>query len=338
MILPDSNAHVVAGAHAKTLFFLSSGRAPASFNSAGLDTPPLYDNQPWRLEPPHSLICRRRSSFQSFDMAKIYKDTRVDLRPYSPNTVVNVQIPNQAVTSARARFSISSVTGQDETIAKDEDEFAKRYLATQGSIHFRKRSVYPRTFLWRVVNDNKVLEIQCVDLTKGGVEHHEYNNTLRLDFQEEILPSGVDLADLEDHEVLSVFVITASKQLHTLTLRPEFFRRAAAIDEKISDWCKSCVPAPLSFSYPHRLHASSPLELFISLDNGSLLRLTRRSGDDGNLRCLPCVWYLDLVLILLLPRYQLDPAYLRRENMGLIDSRPCPMACAAFNQIQRAHS
>ena len=223
-------------------------------------------------------------------MAKIYKDTRVDLRPYSPSAVVNIPIATQATSQSRARFSISALTGRDDFVAKDEDEFSRRYLATQGSIYFRKRSVFPRAFLWRVVNDNRVLEIQCVDLTKGGIEHNEYNLTLRLDFQEEILPSGVDFADLEDHELLSVFVITASKQLYTLSLRPEFFRRAASIAENVSDWCKSCIPAPLSFSHPHRLHASSPLELFVSLDNGALLRLTRRSGDDGNsapisLRC-----------------------------------------------------
>lgn len=193
-----------------------------------------------------------------------------------------VRIPTEANTPGRARFSTSPLTRPEEPIAKDEDEFSRRFLTTQGSVYFRKRSVYPRAFLWRVVDDSKVLEIQCVDLTKNGIEHHEYNVTLRLDFREEILPSGVGLADLEDHEALSVFVITASKQLHTLTLRPEFFRRTEAIDENISDWCKSCVPAPLTFSHPHRLHASSPLELFISLDNGSLLRLTRRSGDDGN--------------------------------------------------------
>lgn len=121
-----------------------------------------------------------------------------------------------------------------------------------------------------------------MDLVKGGTEQFEYDMTLRFEFQEDILPSMVALADLEDHEVLNVFVITASKQLYTLALLPEFFRRSAAIDENVSEWCKSCVPAPLAFSYPHRLHASSPLELFISLDNGSLLRLTRRSGDDGN--------------------------------------------------------
>ena len=121
-------------------------------------------------------------------MARIYKDTRVDLRPYSPNSVVNVRIPAEANTLGRARFSTSPLTKPDDSIARDEDEFSKRYLITQGSVYFRKRSVYPRTFLWRVVDDSKVLEIQCVDLTKAGIEHHEYNVTLRLDFKEEILP------------------------------------------------------------------------------------------------------------------------------------------------------
>lgn len=213
-------------------------------------------------------------------MAKIYKDTRVDLRPYAPSTAVHIQIPTESA-PRRPRFSISSTTDHEPPVAKDEDEFARRYLATQGDVYFRKRKVYPRTFLWRVINDNRVLEIQCADLTKSATEHSEYNVTLRMDFQEPIIPSGVAFADLEDHEILHVFVITASKQLHTLSLRPEFFRRTAAIDENVTEWCKSCVPAPLAFSYPHRLHASSPLELFISLENGALLRLTRRAGDDG---------------------------------------------------------
>ncbi|CAG8222890.1 unnamed protein product [Penicillium salamii] len=214
-------------------------------------------------------------------MAKIYKDSRVDLRPYAPTTVANIQIPTQESLIRRPRFSISTAD-QELPIAKDEDEFARRYLATQGNVYFRKRRVYPRTFLWRVINDNKVLEIQCADLTKGGTEVYEYNVTLRLDFQEDILPFGVELSDSEDHEIINVFVITASKHLHTLSLRPEFFRRTSSIDENVRDWCKTCLPAPLAFSNPHRLHASSPLELFISLDNGALLRLTRRAGEDGS--------------------------------------------------------
>ncbi|KAJ9311282.1 hypothetical protein DTO271D3_8437 [Paecilomyces variotii] len=215
-------------------------------------------------------------------MAKIYKETKVDLRPVSPSTVVNIQIPTQDGAQRRARFSITPFDAQEEPISKDEEEFAKRYLATQGSIYFRQRKAYPRAFVWRVVDDNRVLEIQSADLTRSAHEHHEANVTLRLDFQEAIIPSGVALADPEDHEVVNVFVLTVSKQLHTLTLRPEFFRRTSSIDENVSDWCKTSTPAPLAFSYPHRLHASSPYELFISLDSGALLRLTRRAGDDGS--------------------------------------------------------
>lgn len=214
-------------------------------------------------------------------MAKIHKETKVDVRPIAPNAVVDIQIPTQETAQRRARFSISSVTAQDIPSIKDEDDFARRYLATQGSLYFRRRKAYPRTFLWRVVDDNKVLEIQSADLVRGGIEHHEANLMLRFDFQEAILPSGVALADTEEHEVLNVFVLTASRRLHTLALRPEFFRRASAIDENILDWCKACTPSPLTFSHPHRLHASSTTELFISLDSGALLRLTRRAGDDG---------------------------------------------------------
>ncbi|KAL1966499.1 hypothetical protein VTN77DRAFT_4421 [Rasamsonia byssochlamydoides] len=215
-------------------------------------------------------------------MAKIYKETKVDVRPIAPNAVVDIQIPTQETTQRRARFSISSVTTQDIPSIKDEDDFARRYLATQGSLYFRRRKVYPRTFLWRVVDDSKVLEIQSADLVRGSIENHEANLMLRFDFQEAILPSGVALADTEEHEVLNVFVLTASRRLHTLTLRPEFFRRASSIDENVSDWCKACTPSPLTFSHPHRLHASSTTELFISLDSGALLRLTRRAGDDGS--------------------------------------------------------
>ena len=232
-------------------------------------------------------------------MARIYKETRLDLPPCSPSSVVNIQVPESNVigsTQRRARFFDPSFAfgpssaGKDVPVAKDEEEFSRRYATSHGSVYFRKRSVYPRTFLWRVFDENKILEIQCADLVKGGAERFEYNVVLRFEFPEEILPFAVSLADFENRDdELHVFVITASNELYTLTLRLEFFRRSGAIGEKGSEWCKSSVPAPLAFSHPHRLHASSPLELFVSLNSGSLLRLTRRIGDDGRLYTSPTV-------------------------------------------------
>ena len=216
-------------------------------------------------------------------MLKIYKESKVDSRPNTPGSIISIPVPSSTngITARRTRFSLPPKTFQEDIITKDENAFAKRYLATQGSIYFRTRKTYPRSFSWRVVGDDRVLELRSVDLTKSAVETHEALLTLRFEFQEEILPHGVALADPEDHESLNVFVITSARQLYTFTVRPDFFRRAAAIDEHIWDWCKIFRPAPLTFSYPHRLYASSPFELFISLDSGSLLRLTRKAGDDG---------------------------------------------------------
>jgi hypothetical protein len=216
-------------------------------------------------------------------MAKAYKENKFDFRPFAPNTAVDIQIPSDENDQRQARFTIASGFPRETPQIKDEDDYAKRFLATQGSLYFRQRKVYPRTFLWRVVNDNKILEIQAADLTRSSHDQHEAGILLRLEFQDGIIPSGVALADAEDHEVLNVFVLTKTNRLHTLSLRPEFFRRAASIDENITDWCRSCTPAPLSFAHPHRLHASNTTELFISLDSGALLRLTRRAGDDGEL-------------------------------------------------------
>ena len=215
-------------------------------------------------------------------MAKIYKETLVDVRPIEENTVVDIEIPPAESAQRRVRVSLSSGAARDDNPPiKDDEDFARRYLATQGSIYFRQRKIYPRTFLWRVVNDSNVLEIQAADLSKSVVDKHEAKLTLRFDFQEAIIPCGVALADTEDHEVLNVFVLTTSRRLHTMTLRPEYFRRVSSIDENIQDWCKSFIPSPLTFTNPHRLHASSTTELFVALDSGALLRLTRRAGDDG---------------------------------------------------------
>jgi nuclear pore complex protein Nup160 len=214
-------------------------------------------------------------------MLEIYKETKVDARPTAPGSIIQISVPSPDVNERQTKISILPSTAFHEHATRDEEGFAKRYLATQSSVYFRQRKTYPRSFLWRVVDDNRFLEIRSVDLTKSANEVHEAHLTLRLEFQDQIIPHGVALADPEDHEVLNVFIITSTRHLHTFTLRPEFFRRAASIDENVADWCKICRPAPLAFAHPHRLHASGPLELFISLDSGALLRLRRKAGDDG---------------------------------------------------------
>ncbi|GBF59493.1 nucleoporin [Trichophyton mentagrophytes] len=214
-------------------------------------------------------------------MLVTHRGTKVDIGPTTQHPAATVAIKSHGA-QQRAKISTTTSSSARDTAIRDEDAFAKRYLASQSSIYFRKRKTYPRSFFWRVIEDSTCLELRAVDLTKSSQDHHESNVAIRLEFEDAIVPHGVALADVEGHESLSVFVLLRSKQLYTFTMRPEYFRKLELIDENINDWCKTCSPAPLGFSFPHRLYAASPYELFISIDSGSLLRLTRKVGDDGS--------------------------------------------------------
>jgi DNA repair protein RAD51/nuclear pore complex protein Nup160 len=160
-------------------------------------------------------------------------------------------------------------------IDKDEDAFAKRHLASEGSLFFRRFHQYPRSFLWRILNNRKTLEIQSTDLGQDGNHKFEANITLLLNFPSPIRPFGIALAEPEDRDALVVFAITEAKELYTLSLHRDFFLKPAASEMEVSDWCKSFIPSPFSFRTPYRLVAPSVNQLLVSLDDGSILELTR---------------------------------------------------------------
>lgn len=216
-------------------------------------------------------------SIHAPNMLKAHKETKVDIWSNSSQPVL--RIPAHDAPQNRAPASLST----QEDFPQSEEEFSKRFLATQSSIYFRKRNTYPRSYLWRVVGGSRCLEIKPVDLLKSAQQDREANITLKLPFDDPIIHNGVALADSEDHEALNIFVITGSKQprLYTLSLRSDDFRNLARTDDSVRNCCKISRPAPLTFAFPHRLYASNPLELFVSLDSGALLRLSRQPGDDG---------------------------------------------------------
>ena len=210
----------------------------------------------------------------------LFKETRIDLEPTSPGSTIHIQIPAHGQ-SHRASWLTQRRPQGNLGAPEDEDAFARRHLATSGTVYFRQNKNYPRSFLWRVLEDQQILELRSVDVTKSEHDRHEATLTLRLAFANPIRAGGVVLTDREDHDALSIFVLTKRNELYTLTLRPDAFCRAEATEGNVQDWCKSFVPASFSLSKPHRLLACGPLDLWISLHDGRLLRLTRKAGDDG---------------------------------------------------------
>ncbi len=225
-------------------------------------------------------------------MINLYKETSIDLEPESERSIVTIQIPRQGLAGSWLP-SPKRDASKSRAAYRDENSFAEHCLASEGSIYLRDPKRSPRSFLWRVLDGHKALEIRCADLTRSRNEGtHEAYLTLRLEFGEAILPKCVALADPPDHDVLNVFVLTIGKTLYTLTLRPNFFRRPGAAGN-VEDWCKTFQPPLFGSPFPHRLHAGTAFELFFSLDDGSLVRLRRKSGDDGRAQncCIPSPEY-----------------------------------------------
>ena len=209
----------------------------------------------------------------------LFKETLVDLESPS-STVVQIQLPSSSPFSVRSRQQQRLL--KTTPVYKNADSFSKAFLATSGSLHFSCHSSYPRSILWRVLQEQKVLELRSWDLSKSERETKEAALTVQLYFPTPIKDGGVALADSADQNIVNVFTLTKGNELYTCSIRKNFFCHPAASEEDAGSWCKIYKPATFSMSTPCRLVSGGPLQLIVSLSDGRVLQLTRDNEDDGS--------------------------------------------------------
>jgi nuclear pore complex protein Nup160 len=209
-----------------------------------------------------------------------YKETRLDLDPATQGSTVAIRLPPHGASTIPSRTAQKRSYIAEIPIAEDEIAFRQSHLATATTIYHRSHHKSPKSFLWRVLEDGKVLSIRVVDVSRQS-NSVDANLTLRLAFPNPILPGCITLSDSKDHDILSIFVITNTKHLYTLSLRPDFFRRPSSTEDNVDDWCKSYASSAFIFKYPHRVAALGADQLLISAQDGSLVKLDRNSGGDG---------------------------------------------------------
>ena len=150
----------------------------------------------------------------------LLKETKINLES-PPSSVVQIQLPSSSTFSVRSRQQQRVLKTTPNY--KDEETFSKHCLATSGSIHFLSTSKYPRSILWRVVQEQKVLELRSRDLTKTEREIKEAALVVQLHFPVPIKHGGVALADTEDPNIFNVFALTKGNELYTCSIRGTFF-------------------------------------------------------------------------------------------------------------------
>ena len=231
---------------------------------------------------PYITLTSRNSMYSNTPVSSLalFKEVRADLEPVAPGSVIQIQIPSPSAFIVRPRQQrriLKNTTGH-----RDENSFTKCCIATNGSFFFGKFKRHPRSFLWRVLQEGKVLELRSIDLSKSSRETREASYIIQLCFPAGLKHGGIALAGVEDQDVLNVFALTRGNELYTFTLRKDFFCHAAASVGDVSRWCKASKPATFSISTPHSLIAASFRQLIVSLSDGRLLRLTRNKDEDGS--------------------------------------------------------
>ena len=211
----------------------------------------------------------------------LHRETRLSIAPPTPNTVLNIQIgkTQELITTGRKRAF-------EEISEIDEETYARKHLATEGSVFSRPKSRAPRNFLWRVLNDRHTLELQCVDLVQE--KRHRGSDswlTFRVTLPVAITPKGVALADDEAKDALDIFVI-AGDTLYTVTLRRDLLtRETVPVDFDPTSVYKSFGLGAKGY----RITAVSSLIVLVSLETGDFIRLQREPNNSGEL------WHKDYI-------------------------------------------
>ncbi|KAF3053214.1 hypothetical protein E8E11_011768 [Didymella keratinophila] len=205
--------------------------------------------------------------------ACLYKEARLNIEPAFPGSTISFTLPAHYTSTFGTRTTAKRTVITEQYADQDEESFTRRNLATDGSLFFRKHHEYPRTFLWRVLDNRKILEIQAADLDHESSHNFEANLTLLLKFPSPIRPFCLAFAEPVDRDALTVFAITAANELYTITLHRDFFTSPAASEQEIENWCKTSEPVLFSGRIPYRLESLAVDDLLVSLDDGAICRL-----------------------------------------------------------------
>ena len=137
-------------------------------------------------------------------MLNLYTETTFQAKPSTPSSLVRVQVPRSDGSYRNRPFEDPS----RQVFPKNEKAYAAEVLSSQTSLYSRQKKAYPRTFHWKVVDNDHALQVQCADLARAADDTQEAHLTLSLEFQDKIIPSGVVFSDTEKEDVLYAFIVT----------------------------------------------------------------------------------------------------------------------------------
>lgn len=223
--------------------------------------------------------------------ACLYQETRLSIGPPSSKAIVDVPVVTSSSSVFASRVSPKRRRVDQVRHTQDEAAFARSTLASESSIHFRQVEVnaavpLPRSVLWRVLDGNRTLELQPIDLYQDPPHEDEPFLTLRFELHGPVSPCAIAFSEQSEDDgpsTLLVFAVVQDGSLVTLSLRQEAFvkRGCLEIPTASSPWSNIRNIPAFAARKVYRIHATGKNVLWASLIDGSLVRLDRYKAGTG---------------------------------------------------------
>ncbi|KAK9448916.1 nucleoporin Nup120/160-domain-containing protein [Limtongia smithiae] len=156
-----------------------------------------------------------------------------------------------------------------------EELYMRRYVASKSAMFYRHATdVYPRAFLWRVLEEGTVLEITPADLTTAdGVSENIHQ--LRICFSSPVRTTCVVFSECSSsREHITVDVLTEALVLYTFMLSSDTFLNDWT-GRATAEWCHIQESAHFNLRPPLNMIALPQGSLIFALLDGGMMRLDR---------------------------------------------------------------
>ncbi|EPY53551.1 nucleoporin Nup120 [Schizosaccharomyces cryophilus OY26] len=156
-----------------------------------------------------------------------------------------------------------------ESILKSE------LIAFDSGIFTRKTNLFPRCVHWNVFK-NQTLVLTEVSLKNDSSCIPSFN--IRIHFPSQILKNCVTFGFDDEKNELSLFVITSTRVLYSIKVKPEWFLSSnPTVDE---GWCTCFRPPSFLTKTPSYSTAVNRFSLFVTFNSGGLLKLNTSFNSD----------------------------------------------------------
>lgn len=201
-------------------------------------------------------------------MLTLYAETAVEVKPTSTTQRIDIVVPRANGSYDRSKYSKKQ--HRHNRLASDDTSYAAEYLASASSIFFRHAHSFPRSFLWRIVAHERVLELSNADFSRHEDKDREADTILAFEFQDRISPRGISICDSGKGSEFHVFVLTRENEVFELRIQTQYFQSPDSIPQDITTWCTPIRASSLSIDKAFHIQATNPQDVFVSFASGKV--------------------------------------------------------------------